>query len=108
MRDKYIVAHLNHFKRNEKEIDTSSASMVRTGRERENGREKAKVSKLVCRKLLMVFDRREIISGMKRDGSGREEGEDSGWGTHVYLWQIHVDVWQKPMQYCKVINCQLK
>ena len=18
----------------------------------------------------------------------------SGWGTHVYLWQIHVDVWQ--------------
>ena len=23
---------------------------------------------------------------------GREGG--SGWGTHVYLWQIHVDVWQ--------------
>jgi len=19
---------------------------------------------------------------------------DSGWGTYVYLWQIHVDVWQ--------------
>ena len=27
-----------------------------------------------------------------RDGTGREEG--SGWGTHVYLWQIHVDIWQ--------------
>ena len=23
---------------------------------------------------------------------GREEG--SGWGTHVYLWQIHFDIWQ--------------
>ena len=22
----------------------------------------------------------------------REEG--SGWGTHVYLWQIHFDIWQ--------------
>ena len=28
----------------------------------------------------------------QRDGTGREEG--SGWGTRVYLWQIHVDVWQ--------------
>ena len=23
---------------------------------------------------------------------GGEEG--SGWGTHVYLWQIHFDIWQ--------------
>ena len=23
---------------------------------------------------------------------GREEG--SGWGTHVYLWRIHFDIWQ--------------
>ena len=22
-------------------------------------------------------------------------------GTCVYLWLIHVDVWQKPVQYCK-------
>ena len=29
-------------------------------------------------------------------------------GTHVYLWLIHVDVWQKPPQYCKVIILQLK
>jgi len=21
-------------------------------------------------------------------------------GTHVYLWLIHADVWQKPSQYC--------
>ena len=24
---------------------------------------------------------------------GRTE-EGSGWGTHVYLWQIHFDIWQ--------------
>ena len=52
-----------------------------------------------------------IISCMKRDarywmlgagamgrprgrvwGGRREEG--SGWGTQVYLWQIHFDIWQ--------------
>ena len=25
-------------------------------------------------------------------GVRREEG--SGWGTHVYLWRIHFDIWQ--------------
>ena len=29
-------------------------------------------------------------------------------GTYVYLWLIHVDVWQRPTQYCKVIILQLK
>ena len=29
-------------------------------------------------------------------------------GTYVYLWLIHVDIWQKPMQYCKAIILQLK
>ena len=27
------------------------------------------------------------------DGEGGEKG-CSGWGTRVYLWQIHADVWQ--------------
>ena len=31
----------------------------------------------------------------------------SGSGTHVYPWLIHVSVWQKPLQYCKVISLQL-
>ena len=31
----------------------------------------------------------------------------SGWGTHVNPWLIHVSVWQKPVQYCKVISLQL-
>ena len=24
-------------------------------------------------------------------------------GTYVFLWPIHVDVWQKPTQHCKAI-----
>ena len=28
-------------------------------------------------------------------GYGEGEGEEgSGWGTHVYLWRIHFDIWQ--------------
>ena len=37
---------------------------------------------------------------------GRWEG-GSGWGTHVNPWLCHVSVWQKPLQYCKVISLQL-
>ena len=29
-------------------------------------------------------------------------------GTYVYVWLIHVVVWQKPTQYCKAIILQLK
>ena len=28
--------------------------------------------------------------------------------TYAYLWLIHVDVWQRPIQYCKAIIIQLK
>ena len=38
---------------------------------------------------------------------GRWEGS-SGWGTHVHPWLIHVNVWQKPLQYCKVISLRFK
>ena len=31
----------------------------------------------------------------------------SGWGIHVNPWLIHVNVRQKPLQYCKVISLQL-
>ena len=33
---------------------------------------------------------------------GREEG--SGWGTHVYLWRIHFDVWQNQYNIVKFKN----
>ena len=40
-------------------------------------------------------------------GWGRRREGGSGWGTHVNPWLIHVNVWQKPLQYGKVINLQL-
>ena len=35
--------------------------------------------------------------GQGGDGDGRAVQDG---GTHVYPWPIHVDVWQKPSQYC--------
>ena len=40
-------------------------------------------------------------------GRGGQWEGGSGWGTHVNPWLIHVNVWQKPLQYCKVISLQL-
>jgi len=28
-------------------------------------------------------------------------------GTYVYLWSVHVDVWQIPSQYCKVVKVKV-
>ena len=42
------------------------------------------------------------------DGMWRGVGGDSERGTHIHPWLIHVNVWQKPPQYCKVISLQLK
>ena len=39
--------------------------------------------------------------GMVRGGRWEE---DSGWGTHVYLWQIHVDIWQNQYNIVKLKN----
>jgi len=35
-------------------------------------------------------------------GGKREEG--SGWGTRVYLWRIHVDIWQNQYNIVKLKN----
>ena len=43
----------------------------------------------------------------QRDGMGREMGGGIGMGNTCKSWLIHVNVWQKPLQYCKVINLQL-
>ena len=40
-------------------------------------------------------------------GWGRMQEGGWGWGTHVNPWLIHVNVWQKPLQYCKAISLQL-
>ena len=41
-------------------------------------------------------------------GWGGRWEEGSGWGTRVHPWLIHVDVLQKPPQYCKAISLQIK
>ena len=43
------------------------------------------------------------------EGWGGEGGIGSGlgWGIHVNPWLIHVNVWQKPLQYHKVLSLQL-
>ena len=35
------------------------------------------------------------------EGGGRRE-EGSGWVTHVYLWWIHVDIWQNQYNIIKL------
>ena len=47
-----------------------------------------------------------FVTLYRRQGLRWWEG-GSGWGIHVYPWLIHVNVWQKPLQYCKVISLQL-
>ena len=39
--------------------------------------------------------------GMVWEGR-REKG--SGWGTHVYLWRIHFDIWQNQYNIVKLKN----
>ena len=39
------------------------------------------------------------------DGEGGGRGVQDG--EHVNPWLIHVNVWQKPLQYCKVTSFQL-
>ena len=43
----------------------------------------------------------------QRDGMGKEVGAGIGMGTHVNPWLLHINVWQKPLQYCKIISLQV-
>ena len=39
-------------------------------------------------------------------GGRREEG--SGWGTRVYLWRIHFDIWQNKYNIVKLNKIKFK
>ena len=41
------------------------------------------------------------------EGEGSERVVQDG-GTLIHSWLIHLNVWQKPPQYCKIISLQLK
>ena len=55
-------------------------------------------------KALDLSSVRPLRVGMGWEVGGRFKRK----GTWVYLWLIHVDVWQKPTEYCKAIILQLK
>jgi len=40
----------------------------------------------------------------QRDGMGREEGEGLRMGNTVYLWWVHVDIWQNQYNTVKLKN----
>ena len=48
-----------------------------------------------------AFQKEVSLLGMVWGGR-REEG--SGWGTHVYLWWIHLDIWQNQYNIVKFKN----
>ena len=52
-------------------------------------------------KLVALGQPRGMGWGGRREGDLGQEG-----GAHVHPWLIHVDVWQKPPHYCKVISLQ--
>ena len=41
------------------------------------------------------------LEGWGGEGHGREVQE--GGDIYIYFWLIHVDVWQKPTKFCKLI-----
>ena len=44
---------------------------------------------------------RDDPEGWYGEGGGRRE-EGSRWGTRVYLWQMHVDIWQNQYNIVKL------
>ena len=49
------------------------------------------------RNVYLVLWPREMVRGGRRE-------EGSGWGTRVYLWQFHVDIWQNKYNIVKLKN----
>ena len=52
----------------------------------------------------MVESKEELKSLLMKE---KEESEKAGLKLNILPWLIHVNVWQKLLQYCKVINLQL-
>ena len=53
-------------------------------------------------------DTKLVLSDNLEGWDGEENGRFKREGTYVYLWLIHVDVWQKTTKFCKAIIFQLK
>ena len=53
---------------------------------------------------------RELKLGLcdKLEGWDAIAGRSKREGTYIYLWQTHVDIWQKPTPYCKAVILEFK
>ena len=74
-----------------------------------HGNMKITIGKIDSRWEFALWDRE--LSPELRDHLGMGGGMGGGFrreGTYVYLWLIHVDVWQKPTQYYKTTILQVK
>ena len=60
--------------------------------------------------LMHEAGRSKLVLWDNPEGWGGDRGEKGiqDWGTYVHPWLIHVNIWQKLPQYCKVISLQLK
>ena len=47
-----------------------------------------------------------LVEFLEKSLFGRRE-EGSGWGTHLYLWQIHFDIWQNQYNIVKLNKIKL-
>ena len=51
------------------------------------------------------LDRKEHMNENPQERTGLillESKKSSGWGTHVYLWWIHFDIWQNQYNIVKL------
>ena len=64
----------------------------------------ANVYLLTLENIIYCWVERQFLKSYQGVGGGREVQE----GGDIYLWLIHVGVWQKPAQYSKAIKLQLK
>ena len=55
-----------------------------------------------------IMKRSNRVSAQRAQVQGGRWEVEEGGDICIYLWLIHVDVWQKPTQYCKAIILQLK
>jgi len=46
--------------------------------------------------------------GWYGEGGGRTGYTCSGWGTRVYLWRIHVDIWQNQYNIVRLKKNKIK
>ena len=66
------------------------------------------ISRILIEIHLELLGEKNVIRPVKAiPGDGYGRGFQVG-GSHMHLWMIHIDVWQKPPQYCNGIILQLK